>query len=183
MFYKYLYNFQPDKVTTDEENEENTGEYLNEEYDEDDDDEDIDEDNINLQDNKEENAEGNNTNLKRFTKNHEFIKTIISSYQKQKLLWDSSYRTLKSKSPEKQKALEIILKEINEKFKICATLPQIERVIKRLKLRYIHQLRLRDKGESYKPVWFYDLLTFLEPHFKDNKVVSDICEYLLEFRF
>ncbi|KAI8115471.1 Histone-lysine N-methyltransferase PRDM9 [Lucilia cuprina] len=173
-------DYEPDKVSSDDDNDDNTGEYLNEESDQDSEDnndhEDIELLDANIEDNKK-------TNLKRFTKNREFIKAVISAYQKQSLLWDMEYKTTKSSSPDKQKALKIILKEINEKFEISATQQQIERIIKRLKLRFIHYSRLKDKGETYKPLWFYDLLKFLEPHLKENKLRSGICKQLNDEQF
>ncbi|XP_065365594.1 zinc finger protein 782-like [Calliphora vicina] len=175
-------DYEPDKATTDDENYDNAGEYLNEEYDKDDEDNNDDEvdDDIELFDLKFENKK---TNLKRFTKNREFIKAVINAYKKQNILWDIAHKNKKRSSPEKQTALKIILNEINEKFDISATLQQIERIIKRLKLRFIHHSRLRDKGESYKPLWFYDLLTFLEPHLKENKLRSGIYKQLNDNQF
>lgn len=161
-------NLQPNKITTDDENYENSGEYLNEEFDEEDD-ENYDTDDIV---NDPEIDECNQISLKGLSKNREFIKAFIKAFQKQNVLWERDFKTKRNTSPEKQEALTKILKEMNEKYSISATLQQIELIIKRLKLRFVHHLRLRDKGESNKTLWFYDLLTFLEPHLKDKKAVG-----------
>lgn len=162
---------QQDKDFSDSENDDNGEHWNNEHYDEEDS---YDDENIKVENNvdtKSDAEENTKTNLKRFTKNRSFITAIISAYQKQSLLWDSVYKTKKANPPEKQKAFESIKEEINQKFKIQIKIKQIEHIIKRLKLRYLHQTRLRNSGQSYKSSWFFDLLKFLDPHCKENRVV------------
>lgn len=159
---------QPDKIDSDDESFDNNGEYRNQEFYEEGDENNYTEDTVYHP----AKDECNKKKLKGLSKNREFIKAIIKAFKKQSVLWKSSFKTKRSTSPEKQEALTKILNEINENYSISATLEQIELIIKRLKIRFMHHLHLRDKGESNKTLWFYDLLTFLEPHLKNKKAVG-----------
>lgn len=113
-------------------------------------------------------------NIKQLSKNRAFIRALIDAYKEQDILWDTSQQ---SRNPQKKlEAYKTVLKNLNGKYKTSATTKQIEVIIKRLRLRFIHQYRKMSSGidnSCYSSIWFYDQLKFIEPHISGGKKVTN----------
>lgn len=114
-------------------------------------------------------------NIKQLSKNRAFIRALIDAYKEQDILWDTSQQ---SRNPQKKlEAYKTVLENLNGKYSTSATTKQIEVIIKRLRLRFIHQYRKMSSGienSCYSSsIWFYDQLKFIEPHISGGKKVTN----------